>query len=311
MNSYYYSALLIVCGAIYSFTSSQGYSSGAKPGPDNSQPTPRIAEPATTAASTELSAYPEDLRRQFLETPYRDPSGHDRLADLMLRDDIDEPRFILATVPDPATTHLTVEFDRAIDGIKDAAADEHYLLQRYWLPWAVDAPQFSDRASQEKEEGDRAEKRRHPGVLLFHNTERDESLIVFLVGESPTNGIQRQQFDSAIYLKAAFESLYSRRHRETRFQAPLYILGTSFSGSLRTLSLALDSLCLVEDNSVCFEAVSGTASDEGSIAKFNDHFKDLQNIAGEPHLKTLVHGSTTSLQTFFTYLQTHGTIKAR
>jgi len=275
MRTYYYSAALVAGGLVYALINPQGSSSdaGRKASSDNGQSTSAAAESGATADKPDVGTTPEDLRSKFLEAQ---PPGQ-------IRDDIDEPRFILATVPDPITTHLTVEFDRALDGIKDAAADEHYLLQRYWLPWPSGA-------SQEKEDVERAKKLRHPGLLLFHNADRHSSLIVLLVGESPTNGIQRQQFDHALYLKSLVESLYHERHPESGlFDKRLYILGTSFSGSLRTLRLALGSYD--------FEAVSGTVSDEKSINEFNAPF------GNELRLETLVHGSRAALKTFLNYLK--------
>ena len=42
---------------------------------------------------------------------------------------------IIATVPDPIHSHLALDFDRTIDAILLAAADNHYLSSYYWLPW--------------------------------------------------------------------------------------------------------------------------------------------------------------------------------
>ena len=42
---------------------------------------------------------------------------------------------IIATVPDPIHSHLALDFDRSIDMILLAAADNHYLSSDYWLPW--------------------------------------------------------------------------------------------------------------------------------------------------------------------------------
>src|SRR5437868_102762 len=42
---------------------------------------------------------------------------------------------IVATVPDPIHSHFALDFDRAIDAILLAAADNGYLSSYYWLPW--------------------------------------------------------------------------------------------------------------------------------------------------------------------------------
>jgi hypothetical protein len=289
MRTYYYSAFLLVGGAIYLFLSPNVASSdnAGKPAQANGEATSSADDSVEgTEKTDEPNRYPKNLCKQFIEV---------RLCDLdndaqhwQLRNDIKEPRFIVASVPDPLATHLRVEFDRAIDGIKDAAADEHYLLQRYWLPWSLEVPRFSDLASLKKEDESLANDRKQPGFLLFENSQH-RSLIVFLVGESPIDGIHRQQFQSAIHLKSKIEDLSKEAH--TR----LYFLGTSFSGSLYSLQLALE-----KNKPTDFEAVSGTAQDEESIAEFNDHFKEGD---GTPHFRTLLHGSNAALKRFLDYIE--------
>ena len=42
---------------------------------------------------------------------------------------------IVATIPDPIHSHLALDFDRSVDAILLAAADNGYLGSYYWLPW--------------------------------------------------------------------------------------------------------------------------------------------------------------------------------
>ncbi len=194
MKTYYYSAVLLVCGAVYSFLSPNGST------PDGSRKTAPVSGQASSSADNAVesagkagdpSTYPENLCKQFFE-PSNCESVDKNAEKWQLRDDITEPRFIVATVPDPVTTHLRVEFDRAIDGIKDAAADEHYLLTSALLvPRGPSRPpDFPISRASRRRTRNRALRRRLPGILLFENSEH-HSLVVFLVGESPTNGIQR------------------------------------------------------------------------------------------------------------------------
>jgi hypothetical protein len=353
MKTSYYSLLLISCGAVYAFLSpggplGSGQGGTAASGPANAASIAAGPHAEKDATMQDGSTYPQELWRQIAEAEpgsTRD-KGDPRLPkapeSFRLRDDIASPRFIIATVPDPASTHLRVEFDRAIDGIKGAAAAENFHFRRYWLPWPVEPfPQFSDRPSQEAEKEERALKRHSPGLLLFENASY-ESLIVLLVGESPTDGIHRQQFKSAIQLKREIERLDAIRLKKrieefeairlkqiggkvqsaskARFyimgalisldeldraltkriedpgHAPqagrLYILGTTFSGSLHTLHLAL-----AESQAGDFEAISGTAADKGSINSFNCQ----SGTSGEPHLRTIRHDSNTALRAFRRY----------
>jgi hypothetical protein len=295
MRASYTSLLLLACGAIYSLLSSGGSSGAGQTGDTNNRPA--VVEPAPvvkdSAGAPGDDPGSSDLRRQFERC---DSPGVCRLLD-----DIIAPRFVVATVPDPIATHLRVEFDRAIDGIKEAARDDNYLFRRYWFPWSLLPPrQFSDHNSQEAEGKHRALKLLQPGFLLFENDRDRQSLIVLLVGESPTSGINRRQFDKAIMLKGEIENLWrsSLGPRQPAL-APddrLHILGTTFSGSLYTLQLALN-----ESRAVDFEAVSGTISDRRSIDYFNSHCAGRPS--GKSPLRTLTYDSITALYAFRSYVR--------
>lgn len=307
MRSSYSSLLLLACGAIYAFFNPGGPSGGGqRNGADTGPASTTVVEAAPGAEkdadTDDESTYPRELCRQFAACASA-KAPETGLRPTELRDDIQEPRFIIATVPDPASTHLRMEFDRAIDGIKDAAADEEYLFRRYWFPWPLQRPaQFSDRASQQAEERQRAAKRRLPGFLLFENSEH-KTLIVLLVGESPTDGVDRRQFDRAIKLKQEIEELAKAQDNSYARDDRLHILGTSFSGSLYTLQLALTEKPAHAD----FDAVSGTVADKESIRSFNQSIQryNAQHLCRgctQSRLRTLRHDSVTALKAFRDYL---------
>ena len=282
MKTYNYSILLLICGTVYSFLGQGGSSGGSAPSGSGATPSSSSADatPVSSAPPTdEQNTYPEDLWVQFAKR--RVPGQQDEI-----RDDIQKPRIVIATVPNPTTTHLRVEFDRAIDGIKDAVADDGFLFRRYWFPWSLEpTPQYSDRASQDADATDRARKRRLPGFLLFENGVHD-SLIVLLVGESPTDGLDREQLDRAIKFRKKIEDL-------SHTSDPLLrILGTTFSGSLHSLSLSLKSNGVEH-----FEAISGTVQDSKSIEGFN------ADMVGTGNLRTLTHDSITVIEAFQRYLR--------
>jgi len=43
--------------------------------------------------------------------------------------------FVIATVPDPVSTHLPLLFDRTIEVIQQAAQDDGYSYDSSWFPW--------------------------------------------------------------------------------------------------------------------------------------------------------------------------------
>lgn len=129
--------------------------------------------------------------------------------------------FLVALIPDPVDSHLSNRFDEALDALQRGIAQSGYLFDRASLPW----------------EGEAARKRLYrsmPGSLLFRRvdmTGQRHLLAVFLVGESPKAGIQKQAFHRALDFMAPLQG--------DAPGGPLRILGPSFSGSDESLRLAL------------------------------------------------------------------------
>jgi hypothetical protein len=140
---------------------------------------------------------------------------------------------MIAIEPDPVHTHLSLLFDRDVDALEDALQASGYLYQSNWLPWAPpsSAPSTADRFIGQEEQRLFLEGREnYPGVILFRPRPLTQKppLAVFVVGNSPTGGIDNTQFEEAL------SQLKSRAPR----QHELRILGPTFSGSgpsLRTL----------------------------------------------------------------------------
>ena len=66
---------------------------------------------------------------------------------------------IVAGVPDPVHTHLALSFDRDIDALTQAAADNHYLVSYYWLPWRTTNDTIHAESAAAKDEEDEKRKR--------------------------------------------------------------------------------------------------------------------------------------------------------
>ena len=50
--------------------------------------------------------------------------------------DLKKVDFLIATVPDPQTTHLALYFDRTLESLAWALGDADYVFQNSWLPWS-------------------------------------------------------------------------------------------------------------------------------------------------------------------------------
>jgi hypothetical protein len=139
---------------------------------------------------------------------------------------------MIAIVPDPIHTHLALTFDRAIDALEDALQDSGWQYQDYWFPWSSRADAKSEPSEMEKRLQQRLYddgREESPGLLLFRAPGKPHPLVVFLVAESPTSGINQTQFRKAI--------LYSSKLAAEQQQ--LNILGPSFSGSGPSLRFLL------------------------------------------------------------------------
>lgn len=158
-------------------------------------------------------------------------------------------RFLIATVPDPSHTYLGLEFDRLVEGIQQAAAEGDYTFQSVnyaTLPWPIHS-ESGDTHDDEISEVKTAEnatikkyvaigKRKSsdcPGLLIFRKHGKLDSvesyLVVLLVGEKPTAGLNATQFLSAL-----------RTIKDSKPEAGVIgILGPNFSGSYSSLNRLL------------------------------------------------------------------------
>ena len=115
---------------------------------------------------------------------------------------------IVATIPDPIHSHLALDFDRSVDAILLAAADNGYLSSYYWLPWRSHVNSLSTNESAcspipQKDEDNTRE--REPGLIIlryspdvsewetnkgrFSSASYHRVIYLFLVGETPALGV--------------------------------------------------------------------------------------------------------------------------
>ncbi|WP_348267203.1 hypothetical protein P8936_15515 [Edaphobacter paludis] len=138
---------------------------------------------------------------------------------------------IVATVPDPIHSHLALDFDRSIDAILLAAADNHYVSSNYWLPWrsqisTSSTGESTSTATRPTEEDNARE--RQPGLIIlryapdasewdsrrmngFEWTNYRRVIYLFLVGETPSLGVNGNQLQKAF----SYEKLLRRDCKAT------------------------------------------------------------------------------------------------
>jgi hypothetical protein len=153
------------------------------------------------------------------------------------------PEFMIALVPDPLDSSLAISFDQAISAIQLAFAEEKYLPDRFWLPWrgeAAKAKAYRD----------------NPGIMLFRNEGDPVRCLstLFLVGETPKLGIQKEAFRQAV---ALIDKLTGRP------QQTLNVLGPSFSGSIASLEALLEGYLSCSPRGRCrVDLATGSASSQ-------------------------------------------------
>jgi hypothetical protein len=136
-------------------------------------------------------------------------------------------------------------FDRLAESIQQGAQDEGYFYDSSWLPWETEEKPLVLLDDQDKADGEKKAREEQPGVLLFRGKPEDcnapippqkwtpakepycGGLAVFVVGEEPTGGIHKRQFENAVRWIAALAPSRSKQVK---------ILGPTFSGSLPSLA---------------------------------------------------------------------------
>src|SRR5215469_9272880 len=160
-------------------------------------------------------------------------------------------QFMVLTLPDPLHTHLNLQFDRTIEAVQQAAQDEGYTYDSSWLPWKQRAEEYSSRSDELEEEKEILRRENCPGLILFRrstplpgeqpSTENpldvyslpyEEGFFVFLVGEKPTTGLNRIQWDNTLSWIDKHGDINSRKRG-------LRILGPTFSGSVPSVIRAV------------------------------------------------------------------------
>lgn len=180
------------------------------------------------SANALLTAY---LGRTLDEAQQSDPTIRSRLTGL------------IATLPDPVTSRFAITFDDHFGALQRALEATGYVLDRFDLPWTTGTTP--------------AVVPERPGVVLFRSSDRTRLHLLWVVGETPTSGIDKKALIRALEEYAEIIGLpqatgkakpsrlppgcgAGRAAVSTRVDgAVLPILGPTFSGSIASLELAL------------------------------------------------------------------------
>src|SRR5208337_3554267 len=197
--------------------------------------------------------------------------------------------------------------------IQEALQDEHYLFVRALMPWDPKSHRESDDhteriESQWYEDG----KADEPGLMVFRGGKEasEKVLFVFVVGESPTDGIRQKQFRNAIkqmqtMIQQSGDPTFQldREHWHLEPDEPgLRILGPSSSGSLASLAELLNCGGDPKEEKLqpCYPLVSihsGTASSRSAIDDFVSKEQELH-----AHFVSFQESDSVMIERFMEYL---------
>jgi hypothetical protein len=173
-----------------------------------------------------------------------------------------EVSFLLATVPDPIHSRLSLFTDSSIQAIERAATDAGWRFVAQWMPWNDKAdPDEKDPTDRREQRADLSLQEKQPGAMVFRLPgpgNNNKLLVVFLAGETPTAGINPAQFQLALaYMDAV------NRPDEVRIQGP------SFSGSFISLTRLL-----VHDRARNYRIRSATATNNRAETTLEKEFHE-------------------------------------
>jgi len=207
--------------------------------------------------------------------------------------------FLVALVPNPIYTRLAANFDLVVAGIQMGLGQSrhHYLFDRQWLPPVAEVGSESSPGAASHEAAGIMLFRGEPELPLVHGVpqgdEKKHLLAVFLVGERPMIGIQKEAFRQAVEFignlreapgtgkappprpsralrrRAGCAGFRGRTNPPKPTEAPprppIKVLGPSSSGSAESLAIATRSL-----PQYTFNIVSGSATAPGLEQLFPD-----------------------------------------
>ena len=246
------------------------------------------ADPPQTASVSEVEGPWTPVCKHFGKSLVKESVG---LARFCL--DGKHAKVLIATVPDPELTHLSLTFDRIVESITRAASDgdlgeERYSFDGYWFPWLTGLKDDPDAGKRKTTERERTERVNQPGLLLFRSQKPPEKLLlVFLVGETPTSGVNQ------FALQAAWE--YANYPANDRL--PICggaqctaILGPTFTGSIPSLNAFLQS----QNKRAPTVIISGTVT--GALVNPSDSPANI-------HFCTTTESNQTRVSALFRFLE--------
>jgi len=159
---------------------------------------------------------------------------------------------LIATISDPKESRLSYDFDMGLEAIQRAIESQGYTLDRFRLPWLegdAGGPTSGTSAAGTSSAATlvRGRHQRQPGTILFRIDRSppaagrpgaaQELLLLLIVGETPTWGIQQEAFKTS--LDIAWTIDFQRNSGDATGSTAIKIVAPTFSGSGDSLARTL------------------------------------------------------------------------
>ena len=212
-------------------------------------------------------------------------------------------QFLITTLPDPIQSHLDIEFDRALESLTRAAEIRGYSFERYWLPWRPkESGAVEDSKSKDSNEYEESLRREQPGLLIYRKlptsadtndgaVNKDQLLLIFLVGETPTAGLNRPAFLKAVrYIErlSASASAPSRDQGQglaaadsaaAKGRLDIPVAGPIFSGTLPSLGETIAESVAQSSGKLVFHVVDYSARSGDLLDHFQQQVRPPSTVA--------------------------------
>ena len=173
------------------------------------------------------------------------PGDEQGLAEALGGDELD---VVIATIPDPDDSRFRYQFDMSVDAFQRGIESQGFILDHFRLPWVDPETRkgkgemtlLYERATKFSDPGPLWQ--RQPGSILYRKPVRPWSgqgprtklILLLLVGESPTIGLQKGAFRTSLDLAVRLGKGRSRDRPPA-----VRILGPSFSGTADSMTTIL------------------------------------------------------------------------
>src|SRR5579864_3538324 len=131
---------------------------------------PAFEYPSASTANSENAQQREEGEGEIAELVDRFVYGANDGAKLQAGGLPEGIRLMIVSVPDPRHTHLSLQFDRTLEAVQQAAQDERYTYDSAWLPWRTERIQYGSMSDRNAEMKEAAEREVCPGLVLFRKS---------------------------------------------------------------------------------------------------------------------------------------------